>query len=219
MGCKGERRKSMKIIEPSAQIIQDINGEEILKQIEIAGRVCYKSEDKITADSARRFVKQILDRGHEAVIEHYNVTVKFICDRGVTHEIVRHRLASYAQESTRYCNYNLDKFNKEITFINPLFWEKDTIQYQTWLKAMAFAEDSYLLLIKAGASAQEARSVLPNSLKTEIVMTCNMREWRHFFKLRTASAAHPQMRQVAIQLLKEFQEKIPILFDDIKVTL
>jgi len=205
----------MKIIEPSFEIVP-VNGEEILKNIERAGRTCYKSEDKITADSARKFVAAIIKSGHESVIEHEKVTARIICDRGVTHEIVRHRIASYSQESTRYCNYGNDKFGNELTFIKPCFWKEDDPKYMTWKYAMKNAEQAYMDLIRLGATPQEARSVLPNSLKTEIVVTMNLREWRHFFKLRTSPAAHPQIREVAIPMLERFKEIIPIVFDDIQ---
>ena len=205
----------MKVIEPSVELISKIDGNEILKTIELTGRTCYKSEDKITEESAKQFVKMLIDRGHEAMIEHYNVTLKFICDRGVTHEIVRHRIASYAQESTRYCNYSKDKFGNKITVIKPCFWDEHSPQYIAWYTVCAKAEDTYFNLLKLGASPQEARSVLPNSLKTEIVVTMNLREWRHFFKLRTAKTAHPQMREVAIMALNILKEKIPVVFDDI----
>jgi thymidylate synthase (FAD) len=155
--------------------------------------------------------------GHEAVIEHFNISVKFICDRGVTHELVRHRIASYAQESTRYVNYSKGKYGSEITVIEPLFFNKGTDAYKTWQSSCEFAEKSYLLLLELDRSPQEARSVLPNSLKTEIVVTMNLRELRHFFKLRTAKTAHPQMREVAIMLLNELKIKIPVIFDDIEV--
>ena len=205
----------MKIVEPSFEIVP-VNGEEILKNIERAGRTCYKSEDKITADSARKFVAAIIKSGHESVIEHEKVTARIICDRGVTHEIVRHRIASYSQESTRYCNYGNDKFGNELTFIKPCFWKEDDPKYMTWKYAMKNAEQAYMDLIRLGATPQEARSVLPNSLKTEIVVTMNLREWRHFFKLRTSPAAHPQIREVAIPMLERFKEIIPIVFDDIQ---
>lgn len=207
----------MKIIEPKVEIISPINGEEILKQIELAGRVCYKSEDKIDINSAKRFVNAIISSGHEAVLEHYNITVKFTCDRGVSHEIVRHRLASYCQESTRYCNYSKDKFGNEITVIKPCFWAADSQEFALWKQACALSETYYFSLLNEGATPQEARAVLPNSLKTEVVMTANLREWRHFLNLRTAKAAHPQMREVAIKLLEIFQENIPVVFDGIQV--
>lgn len=205
----------MNIINAGYEIMTPINGSEILKHIEKCGRVCYKSEDKITEDSAQIFCKNIIKRGHEAVLEHYSFTVKFIVDRGVSHEIVRHRLASYCQESTRYCNYSKDKFGTEITVIKPCFLDKEDKKYSTWINSMKNAEQSYFKVINEGATPQEGRSVLPNSLKTEVVMTANLREWRHFLKLRTSQYAHPQIREVAIPLLKELQLKIPILFDDI----
>lgn len=207
----------MKIIKADIEILSPIDGQEILKRIEQAGRVCYKSEDKITDGSAERFVANILKRGHEAVLEHQSITVKFICDRGVSHEIVRHRLAAYCQESTRYCNYSKDGFGNEITVVEPCFLEHDTPQWAAWESAMKNAEFSYFRMLELGCTPQEARSVLSNSLKTEVIMTADIREWRHFFKLRCSPAAHPQMREVAIMLLKKFQAQIPILFDDIEV--
>lgn len=205
----------MKIIEPSVEILTPIDGGAILKMLEAVGRTCYKSEDKIQEGSAEKFISGIVKRGHEAVIEHYNITVKFICDRGVTHEIVRHRLASYCQESTRYCNYSNDKFNGEITVIKPCFLAEGSEAYRMWTGICSLAEAYYFDLLNWGCTPQEARAVLPNSLKTELVMTANIREFRHFFKLRCSKAAHPQMREVALMLLKEFKERIPVLFDDI----
>jgi len=154
----------------------------------------------------------LIEHGHEAMIEHYSFSVKFICDRGISHEIVRHRLASFAQESTRYCNYG---HAGEITVIYPLFWDKRSVEYNAWEIFCKQHEESYMALIGNGAAPQEARSVLPNSLKTELVMTANLREWRHFLKLRTAPTAHPQMRQITIPLLHELKSLIPVVFDDI----
>ncbi|MCI8958767.1 MAG: FAD-dependent thymidylate synthase [Lachnospiraceae bacterium] len=205
----------MKIIEPGFEIVDLLDGNEMLKRIERAGRVCYKSEAGITNDSAIRFVKNIIRSGHESVIEHEKITVKIICDRGVSHEIVRHRIASYSQESTRYCNYYAEKFGNELTFIKPYFWNKDFAKYKIWENTMLYIEKAYMELIEAGAKPQEARSILPNSLKTEIIVTMNLREWRHFFKLRADKAAHPQMRQIALPLLKEFQNEIPVIFDNL----
>ncbi|MCX4355388.1 MAG: FAD-dependent thymidylate synthase [Oscillospiraceae bacterium] len=207
----------MKIIKAGYEILTNLDGLEILKHIERIGRVCYKSEDKITDNSCLDFVKMLLDRGHEAMIEHYSFSVKFICDRGVSHEIVRHRLAAFAQESTRYCNYSKAKFGNEITVIAPVFFGGGFAQtYDDWKAGCEAAETAYFKLLNEGAAPQEARSVLPNSLKTEIVMTANLREWRHFFKLRTADAAHPQMREIARPLLTELQRLIPVVFDDIQ---
>lgn len=207
----------MKIIEPKYIIEDKLDGIEMLKRIERAGRTCYKSEDKIDDNSAKKFVQMLINRGHETVLEHEKVTVRVICDRGVTHEIVRHRIASYSQESTRYCNYSKDKFGGEINVIKPFFWEAPDCneKYAIWEEAMKSAESAYNKLIALGATPQEARSVLPNSLKTEIVMTMNLREWRHFFKLRTAKEAHPQMIEIAKPMLNEFKTKIPVVFDDI----
>ena len=207
----------MKIIEPSFQFFEPLDGAQMLKRLERAGRVCYKSEDKITQGSAETFLANIIKRGHESVLEHEKITVSLICDRGVTHELVRHRIASYSQESTRYCNYMGEKFGRELTFIKPCFWAEDDPKYAVWKEQMAQLEETYQRLLEAGASPQEARSILPNSLRTEIVVTMNLREWRHFFRLRTAPAAHPQMREAADMLLAAFQAELPVIFDDLSV--
>jgi len=208
----------MKIINPYV-VVPEINGNQLLRNIENAGRTCYKSEAKITEDSYRGFIEMIMKSGHHSMFEHEKVTVRIICDRGVSHEIVRHRLAAYSQESTRYCNYAGDKFNNEITVIKPFFFippdEQATDVYLEWLCACQDAEKSYFRLLELGATPQEARSILPNSLKTEIVVTYNLREWRHFFTLRAAKTAHPQMQQVAIPLLLWFKEQLSSLYDDI----
>ena len=205
----------MKIIKPDVEFITPIDGNIVLKRLEQCGRVCYKSEAKIAENSAPVFVANIIKRGHEAVLEHCSFTVKFICDRGVSHEIVRHRLASYCQESTRYCNYGKDGFGNEITVIRPLFLKEGTTAWSVWEEACQYAENSYFDMLAFGCTPQEARSVLPNSLKTEVVMTANIREWRHFLKLRCSSAAHPQMREVALILLEKVHKLIPVCFDDI----
>lgn len=198
--------------------MDDIDGAKILQKLERCGRVCYKSEDKITEGSAEKFIGMILKSGHESVLEHEKLTVKFICDRGVTHEIVRHRIASYSQESTRYCNYSKDKFGNELTFIHPCFWADDSEEYAVWKQAMEDIEKTYVKLISLGAKPEEARSILPNSLKTEIVCTMNLREWRHFFRLRTAERAHPQIREISVALLDELKKRIPVIFDDINTS-
>lgn len=200
----------MQIIEPSYDIMFITPNP--LQLLELAGRTCYKSEDKITQDSAQKFCKNILVKQHESVIEHASMTVRFICDRGVSHELVRARIASYSQESTRYCNYSK---KNEITVIEPLFFSQKS--YVLWHEACLYAEQQYMRLIEAGATPQEARTVLPNSLKTEIVMTANFREWRNVFKQRTSKAAHPQMRQIMIPLLRDVQTRVPVIFDDILI--
>jgi thymidylate synthase (FAD) len=237
----------MKIIKAKAEIVRPSLTKEaidaIYKNIEIAGRTCYKSEDKITPESARKFVRALIKRGHEAMIEHASMTVKFTVDRGVSHEIVRHRIASYAQESTRYCNYSNDKFSNEITVIEPCVfnelmekrkkeirkivdddevWAPNDLEYAyfVWYIACKNSEKAYMHLIERNTTPEIARSVLLNSLKTEIVVTMNMREWRHFFKLRAAGITgkpHPQMVEVALPLLRKCQELMPELFDDIKI--
>jgi thymidylate synthase (FAD) len=206
----------MEIIEQSHKILTDLSNKYLmLGFIEYAGRTAYKSEDKITEDSANEFIKNLIKQGHESVLEHFNISVNFITDRGVTHELVRHRLCAYTQESTRYCNYS----KKGMTFIKPVFWEEvdPTFHlYREWFTAMAESEIAYNTLMEHGASPQEARTVLPNSLKTEIVCTTNIREWRHILKLRTAKTAHPQMRALMIPLLDELKGLLPVLFEDIK---
>lgn len=187
-----------------------------LELIEYAGRISYKSEDKIAPGTAASFVSKILTQQHESVIEHVSASVLFVTDRGVSHEIVRHRIASYTQESTRYCNYSKDKFGGSVTFILPVRFygavsEKEE-RYDRWMRAMQKCEDFYLAELACGATSQEARDFLPNSLKTEIAMTANLREWRHFFKLRTHQSAHPQMRELAIQAQVMFHEHLPELF-------
>lgn len=204
----------MNIIKPSYEILTDINGLDTLKFLERIARTCYKSEDKITDNSAIGMMTNIVENDHTAMIEHFSITVKFICDRGVSHEIVRHRLCSFAQESTRYVNYS----KKGVTYIRPYFWKEDSDAYNIWLNAMSEAEYSYNSLIASGATPQEARSVLPNSVKTEIIVTANLREWANIFKLRTAKAAHPQMREVMIPLFFELKDKIPVIFNNIEVT-
>ena len=206
----------MKIINASYHIETPIDGAEILKRIEKAGRTCYKSEDRITDESAEAFVRMLIERGHESVLEHESITVRFVCDRGISHEIVRHRIASFSQESTRYCNYSGDRFGSELTFIKPCFFKEKKGAYCSWYNSMDFAECAYFDMLDDGCTPQEARSVLPNSTKTDVVMTANLREWRHFLKLRTAKAAHPQMRELTVPLLHELQERIPVVFDDIQ---
>lgn len=208
----------MKIINPKVELVYPPDYATLLSSIEAAGRTCYKSESKITKDSAETFIRRIIDRGHGAVIEHSSITVRFICDRGVSHEIVRHRLASYCQESTRYCNYSRDEFCGEITVIAPSWAREEDQTYTVWEQACLAAEKAYFDLMTIGCTPQECRSVLPNSLKTELVMTANIREWRHFFKLRCSQAAHPDMRVVAKQAYYLLAEKYPVFFEDIEVS-
>lgn len=206
----------MKIIKPSFVIEEELDPVKIMKTIEKAGRTCYKSENRIEEGSAEKFIAGIIKRGHESVLEHEKITVRIICDRGVTHEIVRHRIASYSQESTRYCNYSNDKFGNELTFIKPCFWTDDDVNMKLWEESMSFIEKKYFEMLEAGAKPEQARSILPNSLKTEIVVTMNLRQWRYFFALRCAPAAHPQMREIANMLLTEFKNILPVFFSDLE---
>jgi len=211
----------MILVKPSFEIL-GIYTNNPLALIELAGRTAYKSEDKITDTSAEKFVKMLRDRGHESVIEHSGITIKFIVDRGVSHELVRHRLSAYTQESTRYCNYK-----GGVTFvIPPWVTTVEPGEYEhifrygfgadkIWFIAMSNAETYYRDLLRVGWSPEKARSVLPNSLKTEIVMSTNFREMRHILKLRTSKAAHPQMREIMIPLLRELKNEVPVIFDDI----
>lgn len=201
----------MQIVEPSVKIETPINAGKIMTNLERYGRTAYKSEDKITLGSAEKFIESIMKRGHESVIEHESLTVRFICDRGVTHELVRHRLCAFTQESTRYCDYS----KRGIQFVEPCFLKQGTNNHLLWMTAMQNAERAYSDMIHAGFTPQEARSVLPNSLKTEIVVTANLREWRHILKLRTDPAAHPQMQQVMNILKKKLQDLLPVIFGDL----
>ena len=208
----------MNIIDASYEILSELDKNKIYKQIELAARTCYKSEDKITDGSAEKLIKALIKNKHEAMLEHWSISVKFICDRAIANEIVRHRLASYAQESTRYCLYTNDKFNNQLTFIKPIQFKYDTPEYYIWKCFCLNAEMAYKDLIEKGATAEEARIVLPLSLKTEIVMTADLREWRHFLNLRAVDAtgkAHIQIKELAVPLLMELHDKLPELFEDI----
>ena len=215
----------MRIVEPKYEILTDISegGIKELQQIERVARVCYKSEDKITPDgeSAKKLVGFLVKQGHEAMLEHSQLSVLFTCDRGVANELVRHRIASFAQESTRYCNYAGEKFGGELSFIIPHYLfdstgsEKSRRMYAQWESSCKDDENYYMHLIDLGMRPEQASCVLPLCLKTEIVVTANYREWRNIFKLRTPVVAHPQMRELMCPLLKELQSKIPVVFDDI----
>lgn len=207
----------MRIVKPEFNIwaMTEGNPQALMALIEKCGRLCYKSEGRIADGSADTFLRNIIKRGHEAVLEHGVITAHLVCDRGVSHELVRHRIASYCQESTRYCNYFRGDFGSEITVIEPLYLQHGTEAYDVWEKGCRTAEMAYFDLLTIGETAQEARAVLPNSLKTEIAMTMNIREWRHFFRLRCSAAAHPQMREVATIGLQKMYEMLPVLFEDV----
>jgi len=186
----------MKIVKQSFEIIDEINGEQILKKIEACGRICHRSE----CNDAKKFVEMLISRGHESVLEHVSISVRIITDRAIQNEIVRHRLASYSVESTRYV-----KFSELEIIDHGMYHNID------WHRS----EQDYLKLLDDGYAPEIARDVLPLCTKTEMIMTCNLREWRHFFKLRTAKGAHPYMRELAMGILGEFKSRIPVVFDDI----
>ena len=199
----------MKIVRPSAELLKITpNAEQI---IERCGRICYKSEDKITEDSASRFIQMIIEKGHLSVIEHASATILFVCDRGVSHELVRHRLVSYSQESTRYCCYAKEKFGSEITVIEP---PDLGVHRKEWENSCTYIESNYMQMIRGGVKPEIARSILPNCLKTEIVTTTNLREWGHILSLRTSKAAHPQIREIMHQAAKILKDKCPNIFCD-----
>lgn len=210
----------MRIVKPSFEVLWRQRGADMLKDIEAAGRTAYKSQAKITEESAETFVKSLISRGHYSVLEHISVSVRFVFDRGISHELVRHRLAAYTQESTRFCNYSdEEKFGGQIAVVLPAFLfdaSKTDPLWLEWHAAMDDAERHYFNLLKFGAKAQEARSVLPISLKTEIVATYDLRTWRHVYFLRTPETAHPDMRRVMIPLLEEFRRHIPVIFDTLE---
>ena len=211
----------MKVVEPYYVIYTKISpgGKEELRLIEEIGRSCYHSEDKMDneGESAKRFIAGLIKRGHESVLEHSMLTVNFRVDRGISHQIVRHRLCAFTQESTRYCNYaDLEKYPDGVKFVHPVFFPYDTPEYVEWLKACEDSEFWYFQAIKRGARPEEARTMLHESTATSLTVTTNYREWRHILQLRTSKAAHPQIRQVMCPLLHELQDRIPIIFDDIK---
>lgn len=217
----------MILTNPSFEILTTLDYKSIIQRIEYAGRTCYKSENKITSNSAESFVKKIIRSGHESVIEHENISVKFICDRAVANELVRHRMASFSQESTRYVTYK-----NGVTYIIPE-WIKDVPEGEYhingdipeailsnsaasyWWVAMLMAENYYKNIIVRGWSPEKARTVLPSSTKTEIVTTANLREWRHILRTRCANEAHPQIRQIMVPLLHSFNSILPVIFTDL----
>lgn len=209
----------MKLIEQSVKLEDNIDKQELLQKIERAGRTCYKSEGCITKDSASKFIQRIIKAGHLSVIEHGNITLRIVCDRGVSHELVRHRIASYSQESTRYCNYGNDKFNNELKFVMPIIDKKHNIDTDTYMReweiTMSHSEKQYINMVANGILPEYARQILPNSLATEIVVTMNLRNWRHFLELRMGKTAHPQIRDVAFKVFDVLNKELPEIFGDL----
>lgn len=209
----------MKIIEPSYEILTPIDGTATLKKLERFGRLCYKSEDKITEDSAEKFIENIIKRSHESILEHDTISIKFIHNRGFLAEVTRHRLASFTAESTRYIKYSSNEIDKELTFIQPYWFDDDAhcAAVQEYTNLMKDIERFYTCLTHKiqPLPPQAARGILTNDVKTEIVITTNLREWRHILKLRCSGKAHPDMQRVMRPLLKDLQSRIKVVFDDI----
>jgi thymidylate synthase (FAD) len=225
-----------KIMKPKFQILSHFNERSILRHLELCGRTCYKSEDKITNDSCYKFIKMLLSRGHESVIEHYNISIKFICSRSLSHQLVRHRLCSFSEQSQRYCNFEtkIDMGIIQPYWLDPLDAKKIRNKSFTsvlqipegisnkcryWLESIIDSVNSYGILLRSNPemTPQQVRSLLPNAAKTEIVCTANLRQWRHILKLRTSKGADPEIKELMIPLLKKLQEKLPTLFSDIEV--
>ena len=205
----------VKIVAPKVEVLTPLDGDAILKHLELCARNCYKSEDKITSDSAQLMVRKLLEMGHEAMIEHYNLTVKITCDLGVYKDLTRHRHVSYAIESTRYCNYSKGKFGNELSVMKPCHIKEETPEYQLWLETMQQIEKNYNAMAALGCKPDQLRMLLPHSVKADVIMTANLREWRHIFKLRCAPAAHPTVQEIMKMLLGTLKREIPVIFDDI----
>ena len=225
-----------KIVKPKFQILSRLNERSILRHLERCGRTCYKSEDKITDDSCYKFIKMLLSKGHESVIEHYNISIKFVCSRALSHQLVRHRLCSFSEQSQRYCNFET---KVDMGIIQPYWLDESDIKKirnksfssvlqipnkiskkcQYWLESVIDSAVTYGILLRSHSemTPQQARSLLPNAAKTEIVCTANLRQWRHILKLRTSKGADPEIRELMIPLLRKLQEKLPTLFSDIEV--
>ena len=205
----------MKVIKPYIEV-EKIDGIDIMKKIEKACRTCYRSEGNITEDSYKKLLTNCITRGHESVLEHEKVTVRMCTDIGVYKDLTRHRIASFSIESTRYCNYGKDKFENEIKFIKPCNIEENTELYSEWIDACKTIEEKYLNMAKIGATPDQMRMILPHSTAAELVMTANIREWKHILTLRTTNHVHPSVRQVMIPLLLHFKREMPEIFGEIE---
>ena len=206
----------IRVIEPGFEYLDEINGDQILKKLEKCIRTCYKSENNITDDSAQRMIEMVIKSGHTSTLEHANISIKFITDRGVTHELVRHRHCGFSQESTRYCAYEKDKFGNKLTVVKPVMLQKDSNQYGYWKNCMDVIAKQYFDFKRYfDVKNDVARGLLPNDLKTEICVTASLREWRSIFDLRCDKAAHPSIRYLMTLLLDDLHKKIPVVFDDL----
>ncbi len=207
----------MKTIKQSVEIITSIDNAQVLKHLELCARNCYKSEGFITEDttSAEKMINKLITLDHTAMIEHFSVTVRLICDVGVYKDLTRHRMASFAIESTRYCNYSKDKFGNEITFVMPSHIEQNSELLKVWTETMQVIENNYNLMAEMGATPDQLRMLLPHSTAASVIMTANIREWRHVFNLRCSDKAHPTVQEVMKLLLVQMYDKMPILFEDL----
>lgn len=204
----------MILIQPKVEV-ERFNGKKIMKSLERAGKTCYRTEGLITKTSYKKFLPKIINKKHESVLEHEKVTVRLTCDVGVYKDLTRHRIASFSIESTRYCNYSQDKFGNQLNLIQPVFFDTDQKKAEMWANCMNYIENCYNIIAAAGAKPDELRMMLPHSTAAQVVMTANIREWRHILSLRAQKAAHPAVRQLMIPLLLYFKRKLPLLFSDI----
>ena len=204
----------MRLVDPVIYV-EDYDGVKIMKRIERACRMCYRSEGNITEDSYKSLLKNCISRGHESVLEHEKVSVRIRADIGTYKDLTRHRFASFSVESTRYCNYGKNKFDNEIKIIKPCHIEEGTELYDMWKEALEDMEKHYLAMSKAGAIPDQLRMILPHSTAAEYSMTANIREWKHILSLRCSNHTHPSIRQVLIPLLLKFKEDMPEIFGDI----
>lgn len=206
----------MKIINPSLEILTDIDRNKVLKHIENCGRTCYQSYDKITPESAKTMVAMLIKSGHESVLEHFSITVKMVTDVGAYKDITRHRAGTaFSIESTRYCNYSKGKFGNEISFIKPCNIEEDSDLWRLWYLQMSQIENTYQSMSKLGAKPDQLRMILPHSTAAEVCMTANLRAWRHILRIRCHKAAHPSVQQIMKMVLSEFNKLLPEIFNDI----
>ena len=208
----------VKVYKESVEIMTPLDGDMIMKHLELCIRNCYKSEDKIEPGSAERMIRKIIELKHEAMLEHFSISVRIITDVGVYKDLTRHRIASFAIESTRYCNYSKGKFGSELGVMVPPELQEGTEEYNIWFNAMEEIEKAYNALAAKGYKADVCRMLLPHSTKSSVILTANIREWRHIFKLRTAKAAHPTVQSVMKRVLVQFKKHIPIFFEDIELS-
>lgn len=205
----------MKIIEPKIEV-ENVNYNQIMKNLERACRTCYRSEDKVTEESYKTLLKNCVNRGHESILEHEKVTIRMVCDIGVYKDLTRHRHASFSIESTRYCNYGKDKFENQIKYIKPVNIEEGTELYAEWKKSLEEIEKHYIKMVELGATPDQMRMILPHSTAALVTMTANIREWKHILSLRCTKHAHPAVEQVMIPLLLKFKEEMPEIFENIE---